>query len=85
MFIRALAEAARSILLLYRLDWYWSLVGPPNMKLMVGRGSEGCSVRAIALSAAGVISVPRVSSRMYLLRCPAWINFSTGTLGSGSG
>ena len=47
------------------------------MKLMVGRGSDGCSAPAIALSAARAVSVSRVDSRMYLLRCLAWINFST--------
>ena len=32
------------------------------MKLMVGRGSDGCLAPAIALLAAGVVSVPRVGS-----------------------
>ena len=73
--IRALTEAARSIFLLRRLDWYWSSVEPPNMKLMMGRGLDGCSAPAIALSAKGVVSVSRVGSRMYHLRCPARINF----------
>ena len=77
MFIRALVEVARSILLLCCLDWYWSSIGPPNMKLMVGRGSDGCSALAIALLAAGAFSVPQVSSQMYLLRCPIRMNFST--------
>ena len=76
-FSQARTEAARSIFLLYRLDWYWSSAGPPNMKLMVGRGSDGCSAPAISLLAAGVVSVPWVGSQMYLLRCLARINFST--------
>ena len=42
-----------------------------------GQGSVGCSAPTIALLAAGAVSVPRVGSRMYLLRCPARINFST--------
>ena len=53
VFIRVLTEAARSILLLCLLDLYWSSVGPLNMKLMVGRGSDGCSMPTIALFAAG--------------------------------
>ena len=36
VFIWALAETAQSILLLCRLDWYWSSAGPLNMKLIVG-------------------------------------------------
>ena len=76
-YYRALAEAAQSIFLLCRLDWFWSSVGPPNMKLMVGQGSNEYSVPAITLSTAGAVFVPRVGSRMYLLRCPARINFST--------
>ena len=58
VFIWALIEAERSIFLLCRLDWYWSSAGPPNMKLMVGRGSAGCSAPVIALLATGVVSVP---------------------------
>ena len=77
VFIRALAKAARRIFLLYLLDWYWSSDGPPNMKLMVGRGSNGCSTPAIALSIVRVVSVLRVGSRIYLLMCPTRINFST--------
>ena len=48
------------------------------MKLMVGQGSNECSAPAIALSATGAVYVPRVGSRIYLLRCLAQINFSTG-------
>ena len=58
VFIQALAEAARNILLICRLDWYWSSVGPPNMKLMVGRGSDGCSAPTIVLSATEAVSIP---------------------------
>ena len=47
------------------------------MKLMVRQGSDGFSAPAIALSAVGAVSVPWVGSRMYLLRCPSRINFST--------
>ena len=47
------------------------------MKLMVGRGSDGCSAPAIALSAVGTVSVLWVGSRMYLMRSLARINFST--------
>ena len=74
---RALTEAAQSIFLLCRLDWFWSSAGLPNMKLMVGQGSNEYSAPAIALSAAGAVFVPRVGSRMYLLRCLVRINFST--------
>ena len=62
VFIRALTEAARSIFLIRLLDLYWSLTRPPNIKLMVGRGLDGCSAPAIALSAAGAVSVSWVSS-----------------------
>ena len=77
MMFTTLTKVARSIFLLCRLDWYWSSVGPPDMKLMVGRGSDGCSAPIIALSATRVVSVQWVDSRMYLLRCPARINFCT--------
>ena len=50
------------------------------MKSMVGQGSDGCTASVIALSTTGVVSVPRVSSRMCLLRCPARTNFSTRNL-----
>ena len=62
VFIRDLTEAVWSIFLLHRLDWYWCSAGPPNMKLMVGRGSYGCSAPAIAMLVAGAVSVPWVGS-----------------------
>ena len=64
VFTRALIEVARSIFFLCSLDWYWSSAGPPNMKLMVGLGSDGCSAPTIALLAMGAVSIPRVGSRM---------------------
>ena len=76
VFIRALDETAWRILLLCLLDWYWYSAGPPNMKLIVSRGSDGCSGLAIALSATVAVSVPWAGSRMYLLRYLARINFS---------
>ena len=60
VFIRALDETGRSILLLCYLDWYWSSVRPPNMKLMVGRGSDGCSGLPICSSG----RLPNVSSEV---------------------
>ena len=77
VFILVLTEVTWSIFLLCRLDWNWSSVGPPNTKLIVGEGSDGCSILTIALSTTGAVSISRVGSRMYLLRCLAQINFST--------
>ena len=80
VFILALTEAARSILLSYFLDLYWLSVGPPSMKLMVGRGSETCSISAMALLAVGATIAPWVGSLRYRLRWPARTNLSTRNL-----
>ena len=64
VFTRALTEAVGSIFFLCSLDWYWSSTGPPNMKLMVGLGSDGCSAPTIALLAVGAVSIQRVGSPM---------------------
>ena len=77
VFTRALTEAACSIFRLCLLDRYWSSIRPPNTKLMVGWDSDGCSVAAMALSAAGAVSIPQAGSRMNPLRCPVRINLST--------
>ena len=42
---------------------------------MVDRGSEACSISAMALSVMGAPVVPRVGSLRYRLRYPARINF----------
>ena len=80
VFTRALTEAVRSDLLRCFLDWYWVSVGPPSMKLMVGRGSGACSISAIALSVVGAAVAPRVGSLKYRLRWPAQISFSIRNL-----
>ena len=39
--------------------------------------TEACSISTTTLLAVGATTTPRVGSRIYLLRCPARINFST--------
>ena len=75
VFTLALTEAICSSLLHYFLDWYWLSAGPPNMKLMVGRGPGACSIYATTSPAVVPAAALRVGSLKNHLRFPAQISF----------